>query len=95
MEAVVEEELEAIEKDISEVEDLDEEEIEVKKVDERKPPTRVEITEAFDTLRLALGSTESSLEHSHKLDSIQRYLQKQLMNGSKKTRSIKSFFEKK
>jgi hypothetical protein len=95
MEAVVEEELEAIEKDISDLEDLDEEEIEAKKVDERKPPTRVEITEAVDTLRLALGSTESSLELSHKLDSIQRYLQKQQMNGSKKTRSIKSFFEKK
>ena len=62
MEAVVEEELEAIEKDISEVEDLAEEEIVVKKLDERKPPTGVEITKAIDTLRLALGSTESSLE---------------------------------
>lgn len=43
MEAFVKEELEAIEKDISEVEDLYEEEILVKKVDERKPPTCTEI----------------------------------------------------
>ncbi|GFH50439.1 hypothetical protein CTEN210_06915 [Chaetoceros tenuissimus] len=52
----------------------------------------VEITEAIDTidtLRLALGSTESGLELSHKLDSIQRYLQKQQMNGNKKSPSIK------
>ena len=94
MEAVVEEELEAIEKNISAVEDLDEEEIEVKKVDERKPPTRVEITEAIDTLRLALGSTESSMDLSHKLDSIQRYLQKQQMNVNKKSPSIKSFLRR-
>ena len=40
MEVAVEEELEAIEKDTSEGEDLDEDEIIVKKVDhERKPPT--------------------------------------------------------
>jgi len=95
MEAVVEEELEAIEKGIPEMEDLDEEEIIMKDVNERKPPTRIEITEAIDTLRLALGSVEASLELSHKLDGIQRYLQKQQMNENKKSPSIKSFFAKK
>ena len=88
----MEEELEAIEKDI---EDLDEEEIELKKVDESKPPTCVKITEAIDTLHLALGSTESSMDLSHKLDSIQRYLQNEQMNMNKRSPSIKSFFEKK
>ena len=84
MEAVVEEELEAIEKDINlDEEDLDEEEIIVKKVDERKPPNHIQIAEAIDTLPLALGSTESSFELSHELDSIQGYLQKQQMNGNK------------
>jgi hypothetical protein len=96
-EAVVEEELEAIDKDISEeVEDLaEEEEIIVEKSDGREPPTRVQITEAIDTLRLALSSTESSSEVSHKLDSIQRYLQKQQMKVRKKSPSIKSYFGKK
>ena len=74
---------------------LDEEEIIVKKADERKPPNRIQITEAIDNLRLVLGSTESSLELSHKLDSIQRYLQKQQMNGNKKTPSMNSYFAKK
>ena len=69
----MEEELQAIEKDISAVEDLNEEEIEVKKVDERKPPTCVEITEENDNLPLALGSTESSLDLSHKLDSMVKW----------------------
>ena len=68
---------------------MDEEEIIVKKADERKPPNRIQITEAIDTLRLVLGSTESSLELSHKLDSIQRYLQKQQMNGNKKTLTLR------
>ena len=55
MEVAVAEECQAIEKDTSEGEDLDEDEIIAKKVDERKqPPTHVEITDAIDTLCLGL-----------------------------------------
>ena len=74
----------------------------MKKVDhERKPPTPcVEIINAIDTVCLGLeeSTTDSSccLEiTSCKLDSIQRYLQKQQMNVNKRSPSIKSFFEKK